>query len=407
MKAIRMLSGFSGSAVPGILHLARRESRQMLAFLMALLLATSALAETLQDTPARAALVVDLSSGATLIEKNADERLPPASMLKLMTLYMVFEALERGNLSMSDEFRTSAKAASMGGSKMFIREGELVSVENLVRGVIVQSGNDAAVALAEGLAGTEEAFARRMNQRAEELGLENSHFANATGWPHPEQYMSSRDLVEISKLLIQQFPEHYSMFAETEFTWDGVHQKNRNPLLPLGIGADGLKTGHTDEAGYGLVASAKRGERRVIMAIAGMKNSADRAQEAERLINWAFRAFETRKLFTKGEELIRAPVWIGSASRVGLAPARDVVITAPYGNIEQAKLRIIYDSPVAAPIKQGGVIGRLEIAVPDIPPVNVPLTATEAVERGGFLTRIQAAAELLLGNVIPDRLRSN
>src|SRR5690625_2248344 len=286
--------------------------------------ARPALAEPLQDAPVRAALVADLSSGATLIEKNADERLPPASMLKLMTLYMVFEALERGNLSMSDEFRTSAKAAGMGGSKMFIREGELVSVENLIRGVIVQSGNDAAVALAEGLAGTEEAFARRMNQRAAELGLENSHFENATGWPHPDQYMSSRDLVEIATLLIEQFPQYYPMFAEREFSWDGVHQQNRNPLLSLDIGADGLKTGHTEEAGYGLVASAKRGERRVVMAIVGMQNSAERAHEAERLINWAFRAFETRELFVKDRELARAPVWIGAASHVGLAPVRGV-----------------------------------------------------------------------------------
>lgn len=419
-KVIKRLPAIQGSAAGGtrngrtrhrvtrygVLDRARLRIGRVLAPVLALALITPALAETLQDTPARAALVVDLSSGATLIEKNADERLPPASMLKLMTLYMVFEALERGNLSMSDEFRTSAKAAGMGGSKMFIREGELVSVENLVRGVIVQSGNDAAVALAEGLAGTEEAFARRMSQRAEELELENSHFENATGWPHPDQYMSSRDLVEIATLLIEQFPQYYPMFAEVEFSWDGVHQQNRNPLLSLGIGADGLKTGHTEEAGYGLVASAKRGERRIVMAIAGMKNSAERAHEAERLINWAFRAFETRELFVKDRELARAPVWIGSASHVGLAPARDVVITAPYGSIDQAKLRIIYDGPVAAPVKKGSRIGRLEIAVPDIPPVNVPLIATEEVERGGFLTRIQAATELLLGNVMPDQLRS-
>src|SRR5690625_1122683 len=218
--------------------------------------------------------------------------------------------------------------------------------------------------------------------------------------------MSSRDLVEIATLLIEQFPQYYPMFAETEFSWDGVHQQNRNPLLSLGIGADGLKTGHTEEAGYGLVASAKRGDRRVVMALSGMNNSAERAHEAERLINWAFRAFETRALFVKDRELARAPVWIGSASHVGLAPARDVVITAPYGSIDQAELRIVYDGPVAAPIEKGDRIGRLEIAVPDLPPVLVPLLATESVERGGFLTRIQAATELLLGNVMPDRLRS-
>lgn len=361
-------------------------------------------AQALQDTPAKAALVVDLSSGATLLEKDAHQPLPPASMLKLMTIYMVFEALERGNLSLEDEFRTSAHAASMGGSKMFIREGELVSIENLLRGVIVQSGNDAAVALAEGLAGTEEAFAERMNQRAAEMGLDDSHFANATGWPHPDQYMSSHDLVYLATRIIEDFPDYYPMFAETEFTWDGVRQNNRNPLLALGVGADGLKTGHTEEAGYGLVASAKRGGRRIVMAIAGLNSMGERAHEAERLINWAFRAFETRELYRKGEALADAPVWIGEAPRVGLAPARDVVVTAPYGSIDRAALKIVYNGPVAAPVAEGQTIGRLDIVVPDLPPFSVALVATEAVEQGGFLARMQAAAELLLGNVIPAGL---
>ena len=383
---------------------ARRGLWRALGLIGALALGVPAAAQSLQDTPARAVLVVDISSGATLLEKNADERLPPASMLKLMTLYMVFEALERGNLSLDDEFRTSAKAASMGGSKMFIREGELVSVENLLRGVIVQSGNDAAVALAEALAGTEEAFAERMNQRAAEIGLTGSRFGNATGWPHPDQYMSSRDLAHLATLIIEEFPQHYAMFAETEFTWDEVRQQNRNPLLSLGIGADGLKTGHTEEAGYGLVASAKRGERRVVMSIAGLDSAGERAHEAERLINWAFRAFETRELFTRGEGLADAPVWIGSAPRVGLAPARDVIITAPFGSIDRAELKIVYDGPVPAPIEAGDRIGRLEILVPDLPTVTVPLVATESVAPGGFLTRVQAAAELLLGNIVPAGL---
>lgn len=388
----------------GALRLSRGRLGRSLALIGALALGTPALAQNLQDTPARAALVLDLSSGAMLLEKNADEPLPPASMLKLMTLYMVFEALERGNLSLEDEFRTSAKAASMGGSKMFIREGELVSVENLLRGVIVQSGNDAAVALAEALAGTEEAFAERMNQRAAEIGLTNSRFGNATGWPHPDQHMSSRDLVHLAALIIEDFPRYYPMFAETEFTWDEVRQQNRNPLLSLGIGADGLKTGHTEEAGYGLVGSARRGDRRVVMAIAGLDSAGERAHEAERLINWAFRAFETRELFGRGEGIAKAPVWIGSAATVGLAPARDVVITAPFGSIDRAELKILYDGPVPAPIEAGDTIGQLQILVPDLPPVSVPLVATETVGPGGFLTRVQAAAELLLGNVIPAGL---
>ena len=358
----------------------------------------------LQDTPARAALVVDVSSGATLFAKNAEEPLPPASMSKLMTLYMVFEALRQGHLHLDDEFRTSAKAASMGGSKMFIREGELVSVEDLLRGVIIQSGNDAAVALAEGMAGTEEAFAERMNRKAPEIGLTNSHFANSTGWPHPEQYMSTRDLVVLSELLIEEFPDLYPMFAETEFEWDGVKQNNRNPLLGLGVGADGLKTGHTEEAGYGLTASAKRGDRRIVMAIAGLDSQSQRAQESERLINWAFRAFETRKLFEQGQPLGEAPVWIGSRAKVGLAPARDVVLTAPLGSIDRAAMKIVYDGPVPAPIAAGQPVGRLEISVPDLAPFSVPLLATEAVGEGGFLSRIEGAARLLVSHVIPPNL---
>ncbi len=353
------------------------------------------------DTPAGAAMVVDLSSGATLLEKQAEVPLPPASMSKLMTLYMAFEALDKGLISMEDEFRTSSGAAAMGGSKMFIREGELVSVENLLRGIIVQSGNDAAVALAEALAGTEDAFAERMNERAADIGLTQSHFRNATGWPDPEQYMSVHDLVRLASLLIEQFPQYYPMFAETEFTWDGVDQRNRNPLLTLGIGADGLKTGHTEEAGYGLVGSAKRGDRRIVVAIAGLSGVGERSHEAERLINWAFRAFETRRLYAKGEGLVEAPVWIGAASRVALAPERDVIVTAPYGNIEKAALKIRYDAPVEAPIEAGQRIGSIEIAVPDLPPFSVPLVATAAIERGGFITRVQAAAELLLGELIP------
>jgi serine-type D-Ala-D-Ala carboxypeptidase (penicillin-binding protein 5/6) len=382
--------------------------KRLLAALAAVALAGPALVGSApgqtHDTPARAAMVVDLTSGATLLEKEADQPLPPASMSKLMTLYMAFEALDRGLISMDDEFRTSARAAAMGGSKMFIRDGELVSVENLLRGIVVQSGNDAAVALAEALAGTEEAFAARMNERAADIGLTNSYFANATGWPHPDQHMSMRDLVRLASLLIERFSQYYPMFAETQFGWDGVEQRNRNPLLGLGIGADGLKTGHTEEAGYGLVASAKRGERRVVMAIAGLDSAGARSHEAERLINWAFRAFETRQLYTAGEGLVEAPVWIGATPRVMLAPERDVTVTAPYGNIEKAALKIRYDAPVEAPVEAGQRIGSIEIAVPDLAPFSVPLVATAAVERGGFVARVQAAAELMLGEVIPADL---
>jgi len=355
-----------------------------------------------QGTPARAALVIDISSGTVLLDKNADQPLPPASMSKLMTLYLVFEALEKGVISMSDEFRTSERAAAMGGSEMFVREGELVSIANLLRGVIVQSGNDAAVALAEALAGTEEAFAERMNQRAETLGLANSTFANATGWPDPNHRMSTRDLATLAALLITEFPRYYPMFAETEFTWDGVTQSNRNKLLDRGIGADGLKTGHTEDAGYGLVASAVRGDRRIVAVVAGLTSKKERLREAERLINWAFRAFETRRLYGAGDDLVEAPVWIGASSTVMLSPVRDIIVTAPYGALDEAKLTIRYSGPVPAPIEAGQEIGQLEIRVPDLDPVIVPLVAKAAVETGGFLARIEAAGRLLIHRLDPS-----
>ena len=367
---------------------------------IALLCPVGAYAQS-QGTPAKSAFIVDVTSGAVLLEKDADTPLPPASMSKLMTLYMVFEALDQGLISMTDTFRTSKNASKMGGSKMFIREGGLVKLEDLVRGVIVQSGNDAAVALAEALAGTEELFADRMNQRAIDLGLTNSRFANATGWPDPNQLMSARDLVRLATLLVEKFPQYYPMFSEKEFTWDGVKQNNRNPLLTLGVGADGLKTGHTEEAGYGLVASAKRGERRIIMVVTGLNEKSQRRNEAERLINWAFRAFDTRKLFAAGEGVIDAPVWIGSSSTVTLAPKRDVMVTAPFGTIDKVELSIHYQGPLPAPIAEGEEIGHIEVKVPDLPPVQIPLVATHGVETGGFLTRMLAAGQLLLEPLIP------
>ena len=349
-----------------------------------------------QTTPAREAIVIDMTSGAVLLEKNADTPIPPASMSKLMTLELVFEALESGRLALDDSFRTSARAAAMGGSKMYIRSGESVSVEDLLRGVIVQSGNDAAVALAEAISGTEEAFAVLMNQRAADLGLTNSHFVNATGWPDPRHRMSPRDLATLAARIITRYPRHYAMFAETDFTWDNITQPNRNPLLGAGIGADGLKTGHTAEAGYCLVASAKRGERRILLVVTGLQSKQQRRQEAERLINWAFRAFETTRLYQAGETVAEAGVWIGAVDTVALAPARDLIVTAPYGMLEKAEITAHIVEPVEAPIAAGAVLGRLEVALPGIAPVSVPLVAAEAVERGGAAARLEAAARLLI-----------
>jgi D-alanyl-D-alanine carboxypeptidase (penicillin-binding protein 5/6) len=357
--------------------------------------AQTALGQT-QTTPARGAIVIDLTSGAVLLDKNADTPIPPASMSKLMTLEVVFEALETGRLALDNTFRTSVRAAAMGGSKMYIQSGKAVSVENLLRGVIVQSGNDAAVALAEAISGTEEAFAALMNQRAADLGLINSHFANATGWPDPLHRMSPRDLATLAEWIITQYPQHYAMFAESEFTWDGITQPNRNPLLGAGIGADGLKTGHTEEAGYCLVASANRGERRILLVVTGLESSQQRRQEAERLINWAFQAFETTRLYKAGEPVAEAEIWIGAVGKVALAPARDLIVTVPYGMLEKAEISAHFSEPVEAPVAAGAELGRLEVVLPGVTPVSVPLVAVEAVERGGIIARLEAAARLLI-----------
>jgi D-alanyl-D-alanine carboxypeptidase (penicillin-binding protein 5/6) len=244
---------------------------------------------------------------------------------------------------------------------MFIREGGTVSVADLLRGVIVQSGNDAAVALAEAISGTEAAFATLMNQRAEAMGLTNSHFVNATGWPAPDHRMSPRDLARLAARIIDHYPEHYRMFSEAKFTWDGITQRNRNPLLGVTEGADGLKTGHTEEAGYGLVASALRDGRRILLVVMGLEGPQQRGQEAERLLNWAFRAFETKRLYTAGETVAHARVWIGAADQVALTPARDVIVTVPYGMLEQAEISARFNAPVEAPIEVGTELGRIEV----------------------------------------------
>ncbi|MEM7497059.1 MAG: D-alanyl-D-alanine carboxypeptidase family protein [Pseudomonadota bacterium] len=372
-----------------------------IASLLALILGLTALlfvlpAAAQQSTPARAAIVKDMLSGAILLEKNADEMLPPASMSKLMTNMMVFEQLESGRLKLSDEFLISANAAALGGSRMFVRQGSRVSVENLLRGVVIQSGNDAAVALAEAIAGTEADFAKLMNRRAGELGIENASFANATGWPHPEHRISVRALSQIAERIITEFPNHYSLFSEREFTWDGITQRNRNPLLGNVEGADGLKTGHTSEAGYGLVASAERDGRRILLVVAGLESTAQRRQEAERLMNWAFRAFDTKVLQRAGEAVVDAETWTGAAPTVPLAPLEDVILTAPLGDLDRATVTARYEGPLPAPIAAGDVLGEIEIAVPGLPPRRVPLVATEDVAPGGFFVRMEAAAELLI-----------
>ncbi len=377
-------------------------ARSLAAHCAAALLALVAARVEAFDTSARTALVIDMQTGAELLSKDPDVPAPPASMSKLMTLNMVFEALQSGRLSLDDTFRVSTRAWKMQGSSMFLKEGERVRVVDLLRGVIVQSGNDACVVIAENLAGSEEAFAQAMTTRAHELGMTNTSLTNSTGWPHPGHLMSARDLVTIASRIITDFPEFYPYFAETDFTWADIAQKNRNPLLTMNIGADGLKTGHTEEAGYGLVASAKRGERRIVFAMTGLASSSARAQEAERIVEWAFRQFENVERYKAGDRIGEAEVWIGDQSTVGLTSETDVLATVPYGAADKVSAQIRYRGPVEAPIAKGDRIAELILNVPDMPPVVTPLVALEDVARGGYLTRLGAAVSVIAARVLGE-----
>ena len=330
------------------------------------------------------------------MEKGADQPVPPASMSKLMTVVMIFEALASGRLSMADEFVVSEKAWKKGGSKMFVKVGDRIKISDLLRGIIVQSGNDASIVVAEGLAGSEEEFARRMTIRAKELGLENSRFRDATGWSDEGHEMSVRDLAKLAEHIIRKYPQYYTIYSEESFEWEGINQRNRNPLLGLGLGADGLKTGHTEAAGYGLVGSAMRGDRRLILVIAGLPSASKRSIEAERLIRWGFREFETKELLPAGAKVGTAAVWIGSAPRVPLVVREPVVMTTPYGGLRKVTGEIAYSGPVEAPITEGQQVATLQLSAPGIKGVEVPLYAGMAVERGGMQEKLKAGALYLV-----------
>ncbi|RAP41953.1 D-alanyl-D-alanine carboxypeptidase [Rhodovulum viride] len=363
------------------------------------LMALSIPAEASFETRAGAAYVVDQTTGTVLLSKNADQPVPPASMSKLMTLNMLFEALRDGRVTLETQFSVSAKAMSMGGSTMFLNERDRPTVEDLIQGIIVQSGNDACVVVAEGLAGTEEAFARLMTERAHALGMTNSTFANASGWPHPNQRMSMHDLGILAMRLIDEFPEYYGFFGEREYDFDGrapQNRFNRNPLLKLGIGADGLKTGHTQEAGYGLVGSALQNGRRVTFVISGLESTEQRAEEGERIINWAFRQFVQRGVLRRGERLAETDVWMGEIEKVGLVAKDDLEVLLPAVVRDTVDAEVHFHDPVLAPIEAGQELGELVIQRPDMEPLRVPLVAEREVARGGFVPRLRTATEVFL-----------
>ena len=341
------------------------------------------------DTAARWAYIQDYNSGASLLEKNADAEMPPSSMTKLMTIYLVYERLQQGKMKLDDELLVSERAWKMGGSKMFVQVGTQVKVEDLIRGVIVQSGNDACVVFAEAISGSEEQFAELMNQKGKELGLNNSNFKNSTGWPDPEQRMSCRDIATLAQRIIHDFPEYYHYDAEKTFRYNNIEQGNRNPLVQRGT-ADGLKTGHTEAGGYGLVASGKRGERRVIVVLNGLESMHQRAEEGERLMDWAFANFEDVTLFAAGDAVERVPVWLGTRPTVALVGGRDLVVTMPRSWRKNASVKVSYDAPIHAPVRKGATLGRLTVAGQGVPALEVPLLAGEDVGRLGLPGRAMA-----------------
>lgn len=355
------------------------------------------------ETAARQAFMVDFQTGAVMYNKSGDELMPPSSMSKLMTAFMVFERLAAGTLQMTDQMGVSEKAWKTGGSKMFVHVGDRVSVEDLLRGVIIQSGNDACVVLAEGLAGSEERFADQMTARARELGMSKSVFKNATGLPQDGHLMTPRELAFLAHEIIVRFPQYYRFYSELSFTYNNIKQGNRNPLLYKNTGADGMKTGHTEIAGYGLTASAKRDGRRIIMVVNGLKSMNERSREAERLLDWGFNEFDTYKIFSPGQVVDNAGVWLGTQPSVPLTVSKDVFVTLSKRDRPGMKVTAVWDNPIPAPIQTGQPVGRLLISAPEMDrleqpkQIEVPLVAVSPVERLGFAGRIQATLLGLVG----------
>lgn len=353
------------------------------------------------ETQARNAILMDYDTGQYLYVKDHEKMVPPASMSKLMTVNMIFEKLKDGSLSLDDTFTVSERAwklggAASGGSTMFLKIGEKVRVEDILKGILIQSGNDACIVAAENLAGSEDDFAEMMNKRARELGLNNSSFANSTGLPHPDQKMSVEDLAKLARHIIKEFPEFYHIFSEKYYTHNNITQGNRNPLLYSMPNADGLKTGHTEEAGFCLTASAKKGERRLIEVMTGMNSNKERSEEAERLMEWGFREFNNYNLLNKGQEIADIPVVFGNEKEVRLVVPETVKRTLKKSQAPKIKMTAVYDKPVKAPVAAGDKLGEVRIELDGQEMENVPLVADKNIEKLGFFGRIGQNLKYLL-----------
>lgn len=354
---------------------------------LALSLSFSLLAYSSQafETLAKQAVLVDYESGEVLFEKSSVERMAPSSMSKLMTIYVVFEKLKNGSLKMDDKFTVSQKAWSTQGSKMFVPVGEQVKVEDLLQGVIVQSGNDACIVFAEGISGTEDEFANLLNKKAEEIGLKNSHFVNSNGWPDDNHYMTAMDLAILARRLISDFPEYYHYFSQKEYSYNNITQQNRNVILGKDLGVDGLKTGHTEAGGFGITISGKKDDLRLVVVVNGLSSMAERAGEAEKMLRWGLLNYESKKIATKDAEVLEAPVWMGADEKVKVGLTEDLKITAPRHNAGEIKLKALYSVPIIAPVKKGAKIGELVITLSDNRVIKRDLVARDEVaEKTGF-----------------------
>lgn len=373
--------------------------RVVLAAIMIFWFAQTAYAAEI-DTSAEFAFVTDFGSGKVLMERNPDAPMKPASMAKIMTVYIAFQRIADGSLSLDDTFLISTKAWRKGGSKTFVEVGKQVSVRDLLYGIVVQSGNDAAIAVAEGISGTEDGFADEMNYVARQLGMQNTTFRNSTGWPDPDQFTTARDLNILATALIRDFPletypELYSMFAEKEFTYNGIKQGNRNPLVYGTQGADGLKTGHTEESGYGLVGSAIRDGQRVVMVMNGLKSMKQRSSESRRLMDLMFREFKLYRFFDAGEAVDQANVWLGKDRKLDLVLQEPLHLVLSRADRRRMKMSLQWIDPVPAPIMAGQTIGTLVLELPDEKLVY-PLTAATDIAGLGMFDRVGEALKYLI-----------
>lgn len=342
------------------------------------------------EITAKQAIMIDADTDAVLLSKDADVPMHPSSMSKLMTIYVAFQHLKKGDVKLDDKFKVSEKAWGKQGSKTFVNLGDEISVEALLHGIIIQSGNDACIVVAEGIAGTEEAFASEMNRVGKEIGLTGSHFVNATGWPDDNHLMTTRDLATLGKRLVLDFPEYHHYFSIPEYTYHGIRQYNRNPLLGGSLGVDGLKTGHTEIAGYGITLSAKKGSQRLVLVVNGLESEKARKEEGEKLLSYGFSEFTNKTLLTSGQKAGEAAVWFGTAEKVGMVAGKSILITLPKSKETDIKYILKYLSPVPTPIQKGDHIADLHILIAGGEPLVVPLQADADVAKASGLAKVKA-----------------